>query len=383
MKKIFKNKRIVITSIILAIIILFYIIYTFITFKIAIDFATRNSEYKDARAYMVSALMVNKRYIYPLTETFGYDRAIIKPFYFIRDKLFDIGYSKFPKDEGEKEFWWVSIKFKEFEDCASPALIKWGWTTHPKYLDSKQNDFINRVDDLYLHLDKLAHARITNKTDKLLAIQKNVDFAIVARRYEDSNTILKWQIEENNLAKQGIKNQERVLPPEDIKRFEHVYDTYNWLLNYSKQHEKESYNYFQSTPDHWLFGDIMAYKVVEDLLNSKLYTNTLDCNNDRFIKIFADEQRKIRNFYSANEHNPKINHSLMGDAYIVAKNANIILAYKCQKNPVMQDYIKYIFTLDDYKKDKNLETIKNKIIQGDIREKEYDDLKQLESIGIR
>lgn len=384
MNKIFENKKKLTVLIVLIIIILFYVISTFITFKIAINFATRNTEYKDARAYMVSALMVNKQYIYPLTDVFGWDRIIIKPFYFIRDKLFDIGYSKFPKDEGEKEFWWYTVKFNEYEKHSSQAL------TFKRCLSSKQDKLIYLVDDLYKHIDLLANAKITNKTDKLLAKQKLVYFTTLARRYQDSNSILKYTFFIDNQAKLGLKGATAIIPIEDVKKYEHIYDAYINLLSYSKTHEKESYEYFYSDPVHWLFGDIMAYKVIDNALMSKLYNNKLDCN-DKFIKIFTDYHRKIREFASRNENNPKISHRLLIDAGTVAINEDPILAYKCQNSPYMKDYIQYcLIRSKQLRIDKTapynvktIDDIKDRIISSDKKHKEYGSLKQLESIGIR
>lgn len=392
MKKIFEKKKLVVGLIVLAVVVLLYAISTFLTFKTAIDYATKDKYYKDARAYMASAIVVNKNYIYPLTNLFGWDRLITKPFYFLRDKFFEIGYSKFPKDEGEKEFWWYTVKFQEYDDCASHALIK--WTTHrnpPKYLDSKKDKFIKDIDDLYKHIDLLANAKITDKTDKLLAKQKLVEFAILARRYQDSNTILKYKFYREAQAKLGLKGIKYIIPLEDTKKYEHVYDTYINLLKYSKAHEKESYDYFFSDPVHWLFGDIMAYKVIDNALMSKLYNNKLECN-DKFIKIFTDYHREIREFAFKNENNPKISHRLLSDARTVAINADPILAYKCQNNSYMKDYIQYcLIRSRQLRIDKtapyNVKTIndiKDEIVSSyKSHEEYYGRLKQLESIGIK
>lgn len=392
MKKIFesKNKGLIV----LIVILMIFLLNTFLTFRAAINYATQNTEYKEARAYMASALVVNLRYIYPLTEAFGWDRAIIKPFYILRDKLFDIGYSKFPKDEGEKEFWWYSVKFKEFEDCASPRLIEWALNKEPSsYLNSKQDKFIELVDDLYNHIDTLASAKITKETDKTLAKQKLVEFIIIARRYQDSNTILKHKLARDHQAKLSPQEKFSILPPSDIKRYEHVYNTYISLLNSSKINEKESYGYFYSAPIHWLAGDLMAFNLVQDILLSNLYSNQLNCN-DKYIKIFTDEHRKIRNFYLRNKKNRNINSSLLTDAANVAKNIDLLLAYKCQNNPYMKDYIQYcFFELEDRKRRwgnafqpnnaKTIDELKNEIINDYKKNKDYGRLEQLKSIGIK
>lgn len=386
-----KNRKLLLGLIVLAVILIWWVFSTFLTFKVAIDSATRNTEYKEARAYMASALVINLRYIYPLTKIGGWDDPIIKPFYLLRDKLFDIGYSKFPKDEGEKEFWWYTVKFQEYERCESPALGEWTTYANPrKYLNSKKDKFIKGVDDLYKHIDLLASAKITDKTDKLLAKQKLVEFVILARRYQDSDFILKSKLEEDREAKLGISENYAILPYSDVPKYEHVYDTYINLLSYSKQHEKESYDYFYSNPVHWLGGDIMAFKVIDDALMSKLYNNKLDCN-DKFIKIFTDYHREIREFASKNENNTRISHRLLMDAGTVALNVEMLLAYKCQYNPYMKDYIQYCLIrheqlrIDTTKPDnvKTIDDIKDGIIQEYIREKQYGRLKQLESIGIK
>lgn len=373
MKKIFRNKKLSIWLIIAITIVIWFCVSIFSTFKTVLYYTTRIAEYKEARTYMTIASVINEEYIFPLSVRFGCDNLIIKPFYWMSDKFFDAGYSKFPKDEGEKEFWWYKIKFNEYEQ----QLLAWRISEKlPSY-----STFIKVDNELYKHIDLFASAKITNKSDKLFAIQKLTQFVRLAKMYVDSNDILKSKFESDNQAKLGIKGMESVLPPEDIKRYEHVYNTYINLLNYSKIHEKESYNYFYSDPVYWLGGDVMVYYLVDDILKSKLYTNKLDCN-DKFIKIFTDEHRKIREFYYKNEKNKNMEFSLHG-AYTPTFYAELILAYKCQNNPYMKEYIKYIYSLDNYKNDKTLENSKNLIIKEYIREKQYGRLKQLQSIGIK
>lgn len=379
-----KKKNLLIVLIILAIISIYLVSGIFLKFSRGVHYANIGTKYKDASTYMGLAWVINNDIIYR-NRVFGVNNIINKPFYALRDILFNIGYSKYPKGEGEKEFWWYKIKFEDYENTLLECRIS-------KNLSKTYNNFMKIDDDLYNHIDIFADAKITSKTNREFVIQKLVYFVNLARTYSDSNDIIKSNLERDNQAKLGLPKTITYLSEDDMKKYEHVYNTYINLLNYSKVHEKESYKNYYSAPIYWQNGDEFIFHLVSNILESKLYNNKLNYN-DKYVKIFADEHRKIRNSCFPSGYYKKINKSLTPYASSIPLNVNPIIAYKCQNSPYMKDYIKYCFILRSRDRKmfkitqpdnvKTIDDIKNEIINGYKRDKEYGKLEQLKSIGIR
>lgn len=389
-----KNSPLANLKIFLGILVLLFVIFIAVNafiFKAVIDHYSKGSNYPEARAYMASALEINVLYIYPISKRFWWDCALTKPFYLIRDKLFDIGYSKFPKDEIEKEYWWRAIKYNEYRELVEDKEGVWGRNPSPgKYLNSKANKFIAWDKELYSHIEPFAEAKITDKTDKTVAEQKLVDFVEVVHIYIIENHTLNDKLENDRQVKAGIrKNVGLYISDTQVREFDKLYKKYLALLEYSKKYEKESYDYYFSKPDFWLNGEMFVYNDSLDILQSKFYSNKLQCN-DPYLKINVDAHKKIREYYFA--HKDELTPALRFDAGSIALTINPLIAYKCRQNPAMQDYIQYVlYRYENYdnllrklpkKRTTTLEAIKNGILQ-EYKNTDKDRLEQLKSIGIK
>lgn len=369
---------------IISVIILIYIAGgIFVKFSRGVDYATIGSEYKEARTYMGLAWVINNDIEYR-NMLFGVDNIINKPFYVIRNALFNIGYSKYPKEEeGEKEFWWYKIKFSDYEN----KTLACGTASN----SSVCNDLVKINNELYKHIDTFALAKSTPKTNNEFINQKLIYFINLADAYHRSTNTINIRKEIAKQRKSGDVKTIIYLPSEEREKYEHVYNVFINLLNFSKAHEKERYKEYSSIPDYWLRGEKLKFYLVQDILESKLYNNELNCD-DKYIKIFTDEHREIRNLYDQNGE-PKSNPSLPKYVGTIAMNVNLLLAYKCKNSPYMKDYIQYcLFVLADRNKrwnnsksnnDKTIDEVKDEIINDYKKDKEYNKLKQLSAVGIK
>lgn len=363
MKKIFENKKLLIGLIIIAVIVLFYAIVTFLTFKTAIDAATKDSNYKEARAYMAAAEEMNNLYIFPLSHMTHWEHPITKPFYAIRDKLYNIGLSKFPKEEGEREIWWYKIYFLEYLDLVQDNLYayqqKFDYAI-PKFVFSKVNRFHDWDNELYSHILPLANDKIT---DKELQKNKINRFVQVAESYvsEDSVLVLEPSF------KQTWKGPPLVhwVSDKEVEKYDKIYQAYIKLIEYSKKYDKPSYDYFYDDITNRMTGWFLAYDVSKEIMMSRFYDNKLTCG-DFYLKLYADNQKIMRDYYAKNEK--KLSSSVRFRMSMDSSEGIPIIVCKFHDCPNFKDYTEYV--MNDVKKRYPNATWKS------IEESEYESLKE-------
>lgn len=366
------------------VIFVFFIAYNLLIFVPVINKEKQNKLYPEARTYMVCAKTVNDMYIYPLSMLFGWDSLITKPFYLIRDKLFDTGYSKFPKDEGEKELWWFSIKFEEFDKLVENNLCNWAQNKiMPGRLVNKRNKFIEWNNEIYKHLDLMAKAKIADKDFSKIQIET---FNHVAYIYQYTTNILDGQIEEvmDNSLYAGLMGKVAILPPmSTIKKYEHILAIHDKLLSESKKNKTIAYEYYINKPFIWLISEVFVYNTAEQILLIKLYHNELK-SNDPYVKVFTESHKILRDYYFKNQYG--IPQGIRNNVGVTAINVWPFIAYKCKDNPYMKDYIQYILSMDENNGIKSIDEIKNNYLKGFKESKEYKDydrLKQINTVGIK
>lgn len=373
MKKIFENKRIITALIVIIAIILLYTLSIFLTFKSAIDDATRNEYYKEARAYMAAAEQMNESFIFPLSHMTHWEHPITKPFYAIRDKLYNIGMSKFPKDEGEREIWWYKIKYVEYRDLVEDNLIAYEQKKDyaiPKFVYSKVGKFHEWNNELYSHIQPIAKAKIT---DPDLAKFKLDMYVQAARLYVSMNSLLVLQ--------PGYQHPWQGPPlihwvsNKEVVKYDKIYQTYLNLLEYSKKYDKPSYDYFYNNIDRRMWGWVLTHEVSENIMMSKFYNDKLTCN-DFYLKLFSDNQKIMRDYYKENEKNLSygIKAGLSMDSSLVIP----IVAYAFKNCNNFKDYSRYAFLKEkEYNHFSTWEQVKDNELSGLIQEKRYDELNRV------
>lgn len=108
---------------------IFKYIFVFVLINILLLLSTSiygllQKEYRVQQALLRPADFITKAYIYPLSKIGGYKNIFTKPFYAVRDLLYNKGISLLPDDSPEKIVWWYSIKFTEFASIFVPELQK-------------------------------------------------------------------------------------------------------------------------------------------------------------------------------------------------------------------------------------------------------------------
>ncbi|KKP38403.1 MAG: hypothetical protein UR30_C0019G0018 [Candidatus Peregrinibacteria bacterium GW2011_GWC2_33_13] len=314
--------------------ILIFITFNFIIFAGIVN-RTKNQPFASARAYMLSAEIINKLYIFPISHLTRWEHPVTKPFYFIRDYLYNKGLSEFPKSEGERELWWYKIRQDEFRVLVEDNLVTYSinWENSiPKYLFSKVNRFKEWNNELYNHIEPMTKAKITDETFRKQKLAVFVDLATLSA---GMNKCLSEKLEQVRLGKSSGVG---IYPDNThVKKYDKVYTLYVNLLNYSKKHEKDSYEYFISNRKIW--GAKLSHDIALSILQVRFYNYNLDCN-DKYLKIYADAHKEIRNYFYSNQN--KMPHALKIRFSMDALTTYPMIAYKCRNNPCMKDYIEYI-----------------------------------------
>lgn len=324
---------------ILSSMIILFIIVNSIVF-IGIIQNTVGMPFASARVYMLSAKKINELYIYPLTDLTGWESPATKPFYIIRDKLYHTGLSRFPKNEGEREIWWYKIKQDEFRTIVYDRVVEYCQNRYPApYLYGKKDEFIKWNNEIYSHIEPLAMAKITDKTFSKQKLSVWVDLAMLS---QETNENLSSKL---NAQKQGKlepnADKSGIYPTIDqVQKYDNVYNQYLYLLDYSKKYDKDSYAYFIKNNKMW--GAELIHNIALTNLQAKFNSYQLNCN-DKYLKIYADTHREIRDYYFANENNITP-YGLKFRLGMDALTTYPMIAYKCRNNPYLKDYIKYIVT---------------------------------------
>jgi hypothetical protein len=94
--------------------IVFFVAFNLIVFPAVIVDQSLGKPHAKAKVYMSAALIVDFVYIIFPSKIFGANNLISKPFYFVRNFLFNTGYELLPKSDAEKDLWWARIRFNEW-----------------------------------------------------------------------------------------------------------------------------------------------------------------------------------------------------------------------------------------------------------------------------
>lgn len=374
-----KKKNLVIGLIIVAVIALFYAISTFLTFKVAIDNATKGTMYKEARAYMAAAEEMNNLYIFPLSHMTHWEHPITKPFYAIRDKLYNKGLSMFPKDEGEREIWWYKIRYVEFRELVEDNLVAYQLKKDyaiPKFVYKKINRFHDWDNELYSHIQPIANAKIT---DPKFAKFKLDMFVQLARLYVSMDSLL--VLEPREIAYQKTGNpipQINWVSDKEVEKYNKIYQTYLNLLEYSKKYDKSSYDYFYNDVNRRMWGWFLAHEVSKNIMMSRFYNNELICN-DFYLKLYNDNQKLMRDYYAKNEK--KLSYGVRFRMSMDSSEGIPIIVCKFHDCPNFKDYTKYV--MSDVKKrypNATWESIKKSEYENLEEEKRYNELKLVKQV---
>lgn len=289
-----------------------------------------NKPYPQARACMFLAGEINDIYIFPLS-VFGLDNPLTWPFYAVRNGLFKLGESLYPKNEGEKEIWWTNIYFNEYKILVENRFFD--YTLFP----GKHRHFTKREIELfhewpttlYNHLEPLLFAKIS--TNDMDTESKYYRFLLVAF----SSILTNERIIDTTHALAGDKRP-LTLNFSERNKFENIYLINEKYKKNAIKDEQEMLNYVMKDSTKKIYDNIIQFEIAEMILTSKYREGDLNCK-DPFINIFADNHKELLYYL---EHYPQ------KDRYIASIVAyypdEVKMAIVCKANPALKDYIKYI-----------------------------------------
>lgn len=360
----------------LIVILLIFVGINVLTFTAIVKKQLKSPLYPEARAYMACAEKINDMYILPLSHMTHWEHPITKPFYAIRDKLYNKGLSLFPKNEGEREVWWYKIHFLEYLDLVDNNLYayqrKFDYAI-PKFVFSKVNRFHDWDNELYSHIQPMANEKIT---DKELQKYKLNRFVEVAESYVSEDSLL--------VLVPGFKQTWKGPPlihwvsDKEVEKYDKVYQTYINLLEYSKKYDKPSYDYFYNDITNRMAGWFLAYDVSKEIMMSRFYNDKLICD-DFYLKLYNDNHKIMKDYYDKNGGN--LSYGVRARMSMASSEVIPIIACKFHDCPNFKDYSSYAFLkIKEYNHFSTWEQVKNNELSGLEQEKRYDELKRTKNI---
>lgn len=326
-------------------IIISFIIINFGIFTVVCASQSIGRPNAKAKVFLSAATTINVLYIFPIYKVFGWNNLLAKPFYPIRDGLYNIGLSKLPANDGEREMWWFGVRFKEYDDFVSRNLMIY-LKKYNKYTPEQIKTFKEWSDEVYNHIEPFATMEIYDKKFKK---QRFGLLTVVIEKYIGGRNLLITQI--------GVQNGNRKLfrkSPEEIKRFENILDIYLKSRDYTQKYEPEGWDHFFNHTLRYYEDDLIQKDITENIIYSKLDQDILSCN-DPYIEIYGKARSNLKDYlYDKNlplDDLNMLNWIIGWDSADLRK-----LVDTCPANPYIQDLksdIQYSKDIDAGKNPKN------------------------------
>lgn len=311
----------------------------------------KNSKYPVARAYLKSAFMVERLYIIPLSNLFGYGNPLTWGFYPIKDGLYNAGMAKLPKDEGEREIWWFNIRFVEFKTVVQPTLsdsYTYNDKTYKRLPRWQVKSFEKWIGELYAHILSWPNAKIS---DPKLKKEKLMRFLDLAEAYIKSTNILstKLQISEQKHTTNDFPDHLPYAKPEAVKNYIAVVNIFNRLKSDSAKNDKESYNYFKKKKRYE--EDKFLYEAALNLIGSKRdWGLAITCESPE-VALLGTSHKNMMDYYNKNKKDLKFGEKITIE--ILTSGGIPGFTYKkCTDTPTLKEYNQYFIEKDkEFKKE--------------------------------
>lgn len=235
-----------------------------------------------AKLFMSGAATVTSLYIFPLSKLFGYQNITTKPFYLLRDGLYEAGLAALPPDDAEREMHWVIIRYQEFQELVEPlidAYIEGKPVKDPQLL-------LRWTDELYEHVKTMPNNSFRDVRFK--EIRFNLYYDVV------------WSYLALRPALYSEFSGERdTLNPffADSREINKIKELLSLFLEFRekvKTFEPEGWNYFVNKTNRW-FGDlkIISEASLFTIAHSSI-SGTFDCNN-KYVLMYLEARTKLYN----------------------------------------------------------------------------------------
>lgn len=244
--------------------------------------------YPVAKFFLSNATAVNTIYIFPLSYVFGWDNIFAKPFYPVRELLYQTGLHFLPKDEGERECWWFAVKFKEYDDLVLPAIYKLHTIRATAWDFKKLNKMQKFNDEVYEHILKLATLKIKDKH-------------LRSRRYNQLVVALwKYFIGAGNVCIVKLHNNDRncYLKDKGMKKIDTLLNLFIRQTDIIKKEEPGAYEYFKNNTDHFYLDNVVLFQYSLSLFDRDLFKNKVtDYNRKEFYNLSKFDETYCNNRY--------------------------------------------------------------------------------------
>lgn len=229
---------------------------------------------------MSGAVTLNVIYIFPVSEAFGYDTIIIKPFYLVRDLFYKAGLASLPETDAEREMLWYIVRYTEFEQLIIPQI--------DRYIEGKATnnpeELVRWTDEIYEHLQALPRNSFRDPwfTARRFNIFCDVVWSYIAFR----PALVSELAGENKNIHPFLKD------PKEIARLEEILRVFSTFREQIKTREPEGLKYFNSLPERW-YGDLnVIYTTTLYILIHRDITGTLSCD-DHIFKLYLETRNSL------------------------------------------------------------------------------------------
>lgn len=307
--------------------IIFFLILNFAIFLTVCTSQSIGRPNAPAKAFMSAAMTVNILYIFPIYKVFGWNNFLAKPFYPIRNGLYNIGLNLLPPDDGEREMWWFGVKFKEYDDFGDKSLMIY-LKKYNKYTPEQIKIFKAWTDEIYYNIEPFATMKIN---DKKFQKQRFGLLVAIIKGYIGGRHLLISQIG----AQQNDNRRLFLNSPEEIKRLENILNIYLKSREYTQKYEPEGWDHFFNHTLRYYDDDLIQKNITENVIYSKLDKNQLSCK-DPYIEIYGKSRANLKD-YLYDKNLPLDDLNMLN--WVIGWDSDDLrkLVDTCPANPYLQD----------------------------------------------
>jgi hypothetical protein len=337
--------------------LLIFVVFNIIAFSVPITTKSYGKPYAKAKAYLTSAATVNVLYIFPLSKVFGYRSFITLPFYGIRDYLYNKGISLFPKDEGEREIWWFTVRYAEYETLIHPMVQSFVGANSP--YRNKGAMLLAWQDELTAHLEPFATLKIKDTEMRKYRFNMFINYALSAMT--NRGFVVRHYIFKRDGYLDYYQNEE------EFKKMEMPLIYYQKLKKYAEKNERDGLDYLKYETKNAYIEDVLQFKTTRELIDFLLVTKKFRCDHP-YVKINGESFSRLYDLAKTSTYHYRRLHDLriLGFTY----GGPRYTLYKCENNPEFIKYREYIektFFYRESDKEELIELkkrIKNGIFKG-------------------
>lgn len=260
--------------------LIFFLVVNLMAFLVPIFDQCLGKPYAKAKTYVTIAKTINTLYIFPISKAFGYKNILVKPFYPIRDYFYNKGISLYPKNEGEREIQWFTVRYAEYNTLIHPLVQD--FVTRQKKSKGMDKVLLAWQDELTAHLEPFAILKIKDSNLRKYRFNQFVNYALAAYWNREFVVGVIARRDPNcKYADPILRN------PKEMRKLELPLLYYEKLKAYAKDNEKEGLNYFYNETNNAYIENVLKYEISGKMIEAQMVNNKLNCNNE-YAKMYGN-----------------------------------------------------------------------------------------------